>query len=320
MESDADGQIKLAEYGNGVESAWSYDEMGRVGSVQTTSPYTDAVQTSNLVQNDVYDFDALGNLDYRHDFIQDFKEDFNYDTLNRLTKAEVSGAGASAYAVAGLDTITLTYDVLGNIKTKSDVTGASGEYLYGQVTSNAGPHAVSSIGGNKNTTFTYDNNGNQLSGNGRDEINYTSFNKPSRVQKVAEGIDIHMSYGPSRTLLVQAEMINGETTTTKYLGGLYEEVEKDGKTTVKHHLTVAGRAVAVLSFDKATTGAYAFESTHYLHRDHLNSIAAITDQQGKIVDRFHFDAFGKRRTAVQAPFMRQGYCQFPLSVSLVISS
>ncbi len=37
---------------------------------------------------------------------------------------------------------------------------------------------------------------------------------------------------------------------------------------------------------------------HYLHRDHLGSITAVTDEtDGSIVERYSYDAWGKRRIA-----------------------
>ncbi len=303
LDADADGQITQAQYGNGVESTWTYDEMGRSATINTITPYTDTIQTNAQVQNELYDFDALGNLEYRHDLTYDFREDFDYDTLNRLTKSEVSGVGASLYAAVGLTTIDMSYDALGNITNKSDVTGTNTGIHYAYGANNAGPHAVTSIGGTKNTTFSYDNNGNQLSGNGRSIIDYTSFNKPSHIVKGANISD--MQYGPGRELIKQIEITSGETTTTTYIGGLYEELEKNGTTKAKHHLTIAGQTVAVINHDVLGTPSspsYAYDDTHYLHRDHLNSITAITDQEGKLVEQFHYDAFGQRRTAVQAPF------------------
>ncbi len=302
LKADANGQITKAEYGNGVESNWTYDEMGRMGTIHTTTPYTDTIQTSSTIQNELYEFDSLGNLDYRHDLAYDFKEDFEYDTLNRLTQSVVSGTGASLYAAVGLTTIDFSYDALGNITNKSDVTGQSSgnHYSYGQ--NNAGPHAVTHIGGSKNTSFTYDANGNQLTGNGR-TITYTSFNKPDQVSKA--GNETNMTYGPGRELIRQVETTDGQTTTTTYIGGLYEELEKSGSTKAKHHLTIAGQTVAVIQHDVLGTPqapSYEYDDTHYLHKDHLNSITAITDQDGKLVERFHYDAFGQRRTAIAAPY------------------
>jgi len=71
---------------------------------------------------------------------------------------------------------TFAYDAIGNLLSKSDV----GAYTY-PLAGSALPHAVTSIsGGNINTTFSYDPNGNQISGLGR-SVSYTSFNKPSSI-------------------------------------------------------------------------------------------------------------------------------------------
>jgi hypothetical protein len=73
---------------------------------------------------------------------------------------------------------TFAYDVIGNLLSKSDV----GTYTYPASGANAiRPHAVTSISGSTiNTTFAYDQNGNQTSGLGR-TISYTTFNKPSSI-------------------------------------------------------------------------------------------------------------------------------------------
>jgi hypothetical protein len=75
--------------------------------------------------------------------------------------------------VVGSSAQTLTYNAIGNITHKSDV----GSYSYGA--GNAGPHAVTSAGGQ---TYAYDANGNNISGDGR-TISYTSFDKPSQIIK-----------------------------------------------------------------------------------------------------------------------------------------
>src|SRR5256885_2309898 len=65
-----------------------------------------------------------------------------------------------------------------NLLSKSDV----GNYSY-PAPGSARPHAVSSItGGTISTSFTYDANGNQISGLGR-TITYSSYNKPASISQ-----------------------------------------------------------------------------------------------------------------------------------------
>jgi len=37
------------------------------------------------------------------------------------------------------------------------------------------------------------------------------------------------------------------------------------------------------------------DQTRYFHKDHLGSIAVITDESGTVVERLSYDAWGKRR-------------------------
>ncbi len=78
---DAHGRLTSETYGNGLISRREYNhETGDLATINTgtaTNPYS--------VQNLYYDFDALGNLVTRADYINNFTELFGYDNLNRLT-------------------------------------------------------------------------------------------------------------------------------------------------------------------------------------------------------------------------------------------
>ena len=84
-----------------------------------------------------------------------------YNDMNSPSTFWSVGSSTSNATSTGSYTQTYSYDALGNITNKSDV----GAYLYqGNTGSNyANPHAPTSIASN---TYTYDNNGNLLSGNG----------------------------------------------------------------------------------------------------------------------------------------------------------
>ena len=118
---------------------------------------------SAAVQDLGYGFDSLGNLTTREDFIQDVYERFTYDRLNRVTGGIVHDAEDDTARAAK----TYRYDAIGNIVNKSDLGAAN--YVYGSGNAagagDAGPHAVVSAGGN---TYAYDDNGNMVSGAGRD--------------------------------------------------------------------------------------------------------------------------------------------------------
>ncbi len=257
---DQFGNVTTQTAGNGVVTFQSYEQSsGRVNYI------------SSVVQGLKYTFDNLGNLVQREDYSQSLREDFTYDDLNRLTNANVVGIGD----------LTMSYDKLGNITYKSDV----GNYTYGA--NNAGPHAVTSIRGIQNSSYTYDANGNQITGADRTNT-WSSYNKPTEIKK--GNVTNTFKYGPDRSRFLQVLKEGTTTSVTTYVGDLYEKVEKSGITEEKHYIRAGEHAVAV--FTQRNTSN---DETQYLHRDHLGSIDTITDKNGAIVEKLSFDAFGKRR-------------------------
>jgi len=220
---------------------------------------------------------VLGNLLSRVDALQVITETFGYDTLDRLLS--VTGPASKSFQ----------YDAIGNLTYKSDV----GNYAY-----TAGKaHAVSAAGSN---TYTYDLNGNQLTGPGR-SVAYTTFNKPSSIVK--DGLATALTYDAGFNR-VKKSNVNGATV---YVGKLYERVVTGTLIEHKHYLSAGGAPVAV--YTQRNSGA---SDTRYLHTDHLGSVDTITDEAGNVAQRFSYDAHGKRRnpnwtdaaSPIVAPFPR----------------
>jgi RHS repeat-associated protein len=284
-EITAGGQLARALYGNGLEGSWTYDDMDRPTHTAVVNKNTGG--EDDTIQNYFFTFDLHGNLIERYDSVFDFAEQFSYDNLNRLKATELSGIGAGLYQQIGLNSASFEYDRLGNLTYKSDI----GYYTYGGA--EAGPHAVTSITGDfGDSTLYYDANGNLIEGRGR-TIAYSTFNKPTLITKgTSRSV---MMYGPSFELIKRTDS-NGGLTESIYINSLYEEVLTNGALEQRHNLKVDGKTVAVLRTNDTTTLA-----THYLHRDHLESIVTITDDTGAVVDRRHYDAFGKERRGVVMP-------------------
>ncbi len=280
---NARGQAEKVKYGNGVESEWAYDSAGRMLQVA-------ASKENDSLQSMFFQYNAIGNLTERSDTVSDLYEQFTYDNMNRLTDADLSGQGATDYQVLGLTSQSFEYDALGNITYKSDV----GHYQYGQgkQSDSAGVHALISTSGMINASFTYDANGNQTQGNGK-VFTFASFNKPTQVTS-GQG-ENRFEYGPERQMVYQSESIGSQARETRYVGGIYEENRKGFEVESIHHLTVSGHPIAVI---KTASDLSAVNDTHYLHQDHLDSIVMITDDIGEVVERRHYDAFGKLRTMV----------------------
>jgi RHS repeat-associated protein len=224
-----------------------------------------------------YTHDALGNLTNRTDQATNRTETYTYDGLNRLTSTALTvsfgGLGTS-------NTVSVGYDSLGNIVKKDGV----GAYTYGQ--NGAGPHAVTSAGGN---SYHYDANGNMVSGSvlvggapSPRSIAWTSFNQ---VKSITQG-------SHSSTFTFDSDHQRATQTTehgtTVYVGSAFERVTNASDVQYKFYIfTPAGRSV-VRTVDAGTV------TTRYLHQDVLGSIVAVTDEDGDAVERYAYDPWGKQ--------------------------
>ena len=267
--ADADGNVTLETLGNGLITARSYDPASgrlRLLTTGTASPGDSSIQHLG------YTFDTLGNLQSRtrSEGVTSLTETFDYDGLNRLRSATLVGIGTRNY----------DYDALGNITRK----GKAADYKYVSADSGGGPHAVSYAAGQ---SYRYDANGNMISGAGR-TIAWSSFNKPTSIQKGQ--VRIHFDYGPDRSRYQQVRTTEAGTTTILYVGKLYEQVTRQGQVERRHYIVAGSKTVAIYT-DKGA----GVTQTRYLHHDHLGSVAVITDEQGGVVERLSFSAFGARR-------------------------
>ena len=75
------------------------------------------------------------------------------------------------------------------------------------------------------------------------------------------------------------------------MAGLYEKSDSAGVTTHRHFIYADGKTIAVHErYSNANP-----DTTNYLHRDYQGSVDVITNSSGTELERFSYDAFGKRR-------------------------
>jgi RHS repeat-associated protein len=274
---DAEQHLLQATAGNGIVTNQVFDP--NTGLVEQIT-----AGASNAVANFSYNFDTLGNLTSRSDTVEGTVENFCYDALNRVTNYALGGSSCTT-GTSGLIK-TVAYDALGNITSKSDV----GSYGYG---SGAGPHAVTFISGTVNgvinPNFVYDANGNMTSGDGR-TVTYTSFNMAATVTQGSTTLTL--TYDSEHARITEVS----PTGTTTYLndpssGAMSELFLSGAVTTWRDYIKADGKLIAV-RFNQAGT-----VTMGYFTLDHLGSISVITDQNGAIVERDSYDAWGRRRNA-----------------------
>jgi RHS repeat-associated protein len=266
---DAEQHLTQQTSGNGIATTRSFSATnGRLLSI-TSGP-------GNAVQSSSYTYDLLGNPLSRTDDTANLSESFTYDPLNRLLTATVSANVAPVKA--------FTYNSIGNMLSKSDL----GTYNYAPPGSPL-PHAVMSISGSTlSTTFSYDPNGNQTAGLGR-SITWTSYNMPASITQGTRTISFQHDVDHQRVKQVSQDG------TTLYINAFGVSAELFGAG------TGAARWTDYLSVGNAKVGmrvtnlAARTVSTRYFHTDHLGSVSVITDENGLVVERLSYDAWGKRR-------------------------
>jgi RHS repeat-associated protein len=273
-------------FGNNITTVKTYyPDTGRLQrSLATTS-------SGSSVQDLSFTYDYLGNVTSRNELINQttgatLLENFSYDNLNRLT------------SVSSPNSKTITYDELGNIITKSDV----GTYTYGTGSPGSPLHAVMSTTGATTFSFTYDNNGNMLTGNGR-TATWASFNKPLTIANANNTINFYYDTNLERYKEVASTCkdYHGTTSSTcvKYLinpapgTGIHFEKETNGSITTNRHYLYAGANNNIIGV--YTTRSDGTNATNYFHKDNLGTVNVITDAGGLVTERVSFDAFGKRR-------------------------
>ena len=241
-------------------------------------------------------YDVLGNVTNRTEAwggTSNFSEAFSYDGLNRLTGSQVSNQAQQ----------TFTFDNLGNITSKSGVgndgSGNPGAYGYNKTACNLtsvtgaaapGPHAVTSIPGANSTAtaFCYDADGNMLADPWR-TTTWMSFDMPAKITG-ASGTS-QFTYGPEhqRTRQIRSDM------QLLYADGMEADVLSQGtkSTTVKTYWP------AGLGLESSVAGGS--PTMLWTHSDNLDSVVAVTNQSGSLVQQMAYDAWGARRDLAGDP-------------------
>ncbi len=269
-EVDAAGRTTRERLGNGLVAQNTFD--AQTGALTR-------VKAGTLFDMS-FTFDAVGNLLQRRDNVNALNEVFTYDNLYRLTSSKVDNQPA----------ITVSYDTLGNITSKSDV----GTFTYGQ--RGASPHAVTSITGIKGNTYTYDLLGRRIGAQDQ-TVAFSAIGMPTKI--TTANTQTMFTYAPSQQKVEQKVFLkdsNGDFTRLseqkRYFDDLFEEVSVGGQIKNVHYLR-AGKSVFAIH----TIPQQGIPSTAYLHKDHQGSIQAISDAAGAIIERLSFDAWGLKRNS-----------------------
>jgi RHS repeat-associated protein len=267
------GQSATATFGNGVVTTSTYANTSNTACPQQTFRLC-TLKTQKgvnpLYQDLRYDYEANGNVWNIYDATVASSagdQHFSYDDLDRLTLANgpygVSGANAS---------FTYTYNEIGNLTLNSQLSATAYTYPTSGASS-VRPHAVSTAGA---YSYTYDANGNMLTGAGR-TYTWNSENKPLTI--VQGGTTTTFVYDGDGGRVKK----NDGSTITRYIGKLYE----CDNANCTRFIWAEGARIATIP----SSGAI-----NYWHGDHLGSSSVITDSTGAKVEALTYYPYGATRT------------------------
>lgn len=286
----AAGSIDAATFGNGL----TYDRVINqyTGSVKAIHSYNP--QTGDPVQDQAYFYDEVGQLTNRYDQVIGFDDDFQYDGLNRLTGYSAATSGDDSQLPSSVQTaMTIAYNALGNITYKSDV----GSYAYNnplhahavsRITTVPGQMGYAAPFSNYPLEFTYDANGNQLTGMGRANT-WTAANKLRRIVQGGRATEFAFDSARQRTVQRESGGAKGSVVTI-YASPIYEKVTTGGWLTEEKHyiMTPLGRTAV------RTTTNDGYVETRYFHADGHGTIYAVTDEGANVEQRFYYDPWGRQ--------------------------
>lgn len=205
---------------------------------------------------------ASGNLTGRSYMNSDStfmkSESFLYDTRNRLTTTQVTGQSQKS----------VTYDQTGNILTKTD----AGTYYYN--TNNV--NALASV--------------NFLHSGITTEPQTITYNSQNKVTEMSEGdYSYNVLYGANGERIKSRLYENSILSKTIYYSPGYEKITTTGGTVENHYVVSPFGLEAIITKTGATETLYLAET------DHLGSMIGLFDTSGVHVERYSYDAWGRRR-------------------------
>lgn len=281
------GQPSAASYVNGVAETYAYDPArGWLTSVTGTLPGGDMAfraaytrsATGRIARADTQALVGGNPTDLGGSY------DYAYDYTGRLVSA-TNWRGITAFDQA------FAYDRAGRIRAKGPTLATATTYAYTDpLKPDHAPSAVTTAG--VITTFTYDANGNMLTGLGGKIMTYDGENRPLSV--TFNGKRTCYVYGADGKRLKKVEglpptqdctALPANANTTVYFGPV--EIRNWKVVGLEQVLTYPHPAVKLLN---GTTPAAAT----YLHRDGLASVRAITNAAGAKIEAALYKPFGEQ--------------------------
>lgn len=257
------GQTKKSTLGNGISKNRTYDNYGFLTKIYD--------RASSIVLDVDYSFNTVrGNLDSRKNNGLGWNENFTYDHLDRLTN------------ISGSVSRSQQYDGRGRITSNSEI----GTYNYGSANS----YRLQEVNLNTKGDLYYQNQPIQ-------KIKYNAYKKPVSISvkdKAKVDFEYNLFQNRSHAYYGGNEDNKLERRYQKHYSGITPveiEVDKQGNTKIITYIGGDAYSAPVVHLKQTASGSA--NGYHYLHRDYLGSILAITNSAATILEQRQFGAWGE---------------------------
>ncbi len=267
---NARGQATSITMGNDLKKQFTYDAFGYLTEAKSEkNASSTAVELMKLTTS----FNTQrGTLTSRTNSMFSWSESFTYDSMDRLINFNDNN-----------DDKNNTYDLLGRITQSTDV----GDYAY---TGNS--YQVNDVDLNNQGDFYFQSKSLQ-------QVTYNAFKKPFEINQ--EGKEkIGFQYN---AFMGRSHMYYGDTNSSILLRNNRKHYSSDGSMEISYDTTsgittfvtyVGGDAYSAPAIWRSVQNSLGNNNGeyYYLHRDYLGSILMISDKNGAIKEKRHFDAWG----------------------------
>jgi RHS repeat-associated protein len=274
-----EGQYLQESLGNGVIVNHAFDAVtGLVQSIQA------GVGGGAALQNNSYQFDAVGNLIQRQDNnTPAVTENVFPDALYRLDHTVGDSSTQMTYDAIGRVATWEAYGATANVK---DYTTAQPGCTY--YPDHAQPHAVrKNTQGTHVATFCYDANGNVTNSTWDGAATAWTWTGFNQISEISGGSSLNQFfYDANHQRYKQLATNSGVVENTIYIGGLLEKMSNSSGTAYRHYIPAGNNTIV---YTRLSTGT---NSTYYISEDHLGSSAIISDSTGTSLVKEKFSALG----------------------------
>jgi len=252
-------QLTNKTFANGVSSNMQYDFANRLSSISTAN---------GSIQNTTFSYDkemnktAINRLNN-----PSLSEQFTYDNGYRLTNYKRGPVGSPVIQN------TYSFDAVGN-RTLVNLNGTNTNYTINNL------NQVTGTSGGQNVSYTYDGRGNLT----YDGLFYKTYDAEGRLLKDSASPVNVIAY--TYDVFNRRVIKNTNGSPLKYTySGIAQIEERDGSNSLLNKTVFTNFLSPVMNEKNG--------SLYYYHQNELNSVEAITNGSGRLLESYQYDVYGK---------------------------